>query len=150
MALQEFSPKRPKYILVATDCFTKFSEVVLIYNNVPTFFVDAMVYGVFTKYCSPMHLHCEDTQFFAQLFQEVCKLLCIKETSTTPFCPQSDGQSKRNIKTITETLSMATMEQSEWDLYLPSITMATTQESTGRTPIFSFADLSVSKAHHIT
>ena len=74
-----------------------------------TFIAYALLYGFFTKYRTPSYVHSDHgTQFESRLFQEVCQILGIKKTLTTPFCPQYDGQSHHGIKTFTKMLAMAT------------------------------------------
>ena len=132
------SPRGNKYALVAVDCFTKYLEIFPMPNMEATTVAEALVNGFFTKYGVPMFLHSDQgTQFEAKLFQEMCRLLGIKKTRTTPFRPQSDGQSERSIKTLTKMIATVTREQDDWDTCLPYITMAyrsTPQESTGLTP----------------
>ena len=68
-----------------------------------------------TKYGIPVYLHSDQgTQFESHLFQETCRLIGIKKTHTTPFRPQSDGQSERSIKTLVKMMATATKDQTEW------------------------------------
>ena len=94
----------------------------------------------FSRYGVPTYLHSDQgTQFESQLFAETGKLLGITKTRTTPFRPQSDGQSKRNIKTLTKMMAMITDEQENWDEHLPFLSMAyqaTPNKSTGLSPNF--------------
>ena len=132
------TPRGNKYALVAIDCFTKFLEAFPLPNMEAVTVADALVTGFFTKYGIPTFLHSDQgTQFESHLFQETCRLLGIKKTRTTPFRPQSDGQSERSIKTLVKMIATTTKEQTEWDMCLPYITMAyraTPQASTGMTP----------------
>ena len=50
-------PRGNKYILVTTDCFTKFMEVFLIPSQEATSVANAVVTGLFTKYGTPTYLH---------------------------------------------------------------------------------------------
>ena len=132
------TPRGNKYALVAVDCFTKYLEVFPMPNMEAVTVAEALVTGFFTKYGIPTYLHSDQgTQFESQLFQEVCRMLGVKKTRTTPFRPQSDGQSERSIRTLTKMIAMATKDQHEWDTCLPFISMAyraTPQESTGMSP----------------
>jgi transposase InsO family protein/predicted aspartyl protease len=129
-----------KYALVVTDCFTKYVEVYPMPNQEATSVAQVLAKEFFSRYGVPTYLHSDQgTQFESQLFAETCKLLGITKTRTTPFRPQSDGQSERNIKTLTRMIAMTTDEQENWDEYLPFLTMAyraTPQESTGLSPNF--------------
>ena len=94
----------------------------------------------FSRYGVPTYLHSDQgTQFESMLFAEMCKLLGITKTRTTPFRPQSDGQSERNIKTLTKMIAMVTEDQVDWDEHLQFLSMAyraTPHDSSGLTPNF--------------
>ena len=114
-----------KYALVVTDCFTKYVEIYPMPNQEASSIAQVLTNEFFSRYGVPMFLHSDQgTQFESQLFQEVCKLLGIKKTRTTPFHPQSDGQSERNIKTLVKMVAIVTKEQENWDKHLPFISMA--------------------------
>ena len=126
-----------RYILVVTDCFTKWVEAFPMPNQESVTVAEAME-GFYTGLGLPTFLHSDQgAQFEAHLFQEMCRLLGIKKTRTTPYHPQSDGQSERNIKTLTKMLATVTGKQDEWDKHLKTTMMAyraTPHESTGFTP----------------
>ena len=132
------SSRGHKYGLVVTDCFTKFVEIYPMENQEASTVARIMTREFFSRYGVPIFLHSDQgTQFESKLFADVCELLGIAKTRTTPFHPQSDGQSERNIKTLTRMIAMVTEEQHEWDEHLPFIAMAyraTPQASTGVTP----------------
>ena len=73
--------------------------------------------------------------FESALLKEVCQLLGVVKTRTTPYHPQSDGLVERfNLH------SMAASEnERDWDLHIPMVMMAyrtSVQESTGCTPFY--------------
>ena len=131
-----------KYGLVVTDCFTKFVEIFPMPNQEAGTVAQIMVRDFFTKYGVPRFLHTDQgTQFESDLFSSMCKLLGIEKTRTTPFRPQSDGQSERNIKTLTRmiALHLEGQDQDHWDEMLPFLSMAyrsTPHETLGVTPNF--------------
>lgn len=129
-----------KYALVVTDWFTKYVEIYPMPNQEAETVAQALTREYFSRYGVPLELHSDQgTQFESRLFQEICHLLGIHKTRTTPFRPQSDGISERNIKTLTKMMAMVTKEQEQWDEYLPFISMAyraTPHESTGFSPNF--------------
>ena len=129
-----------KYGLVVTDYFTKYVEIYPIPNQDASTVASVLTKEFFSRYGVPNFLHSDQgTQFESKLFAEVCILLGITKTRTTPFRPQSDGQSERNIKTLSRMIAMTTKEQQNWDEHLPFLSMAyraTPQDSTGLTPNF--------------
>ena len=52
-------------------------------------------------------------QFENKLFQEICELLGIHKTRTTPLRPQSDGKSERNIRILVKMIAMVVDIQQE-------------------------------------
>ena len=60
------------------------------------------------------------TQFTADVFREVTDLLGMKQSMTSGYHPQADGQAERNIGTLTRTLSkLSGANQSNWDVLIP-------------------------------
>ena len=105
-----------KYALVVTDCFTKYVEIYPMPNQEASSVAKVLTKEFFSRFGVPTFLHSDQgTQFESQLFQEICHLLGIKKTRTTPFHPQSDGQSERNIKTLVKMVAIVTKEQENWD-----------------------------------
>ena len=78
------------------------------------------------------------TNFESKVFAEVCRLLDIEKTRTTPLHPQSDGQVERFNRTLIEMLrGKIQQDQTDWDLQLPTCMMAyqgAVHESAGVSP----------------
>ena len=89
----------------------------------------------------PESLHSDQgKQFESTLFQEMCKMLGIQKTRTTPYHPQSNGLVERVNRTIQNVLAAYVSDhQRDWDCYLAQtqLTNNTSQHSsTGYTPHF--------------
>ena len=129
-----------RYGLVVTDCFTKFVEIYPLPNQEAGTVAKVMVREFFSRYGVPRFLHTDQgTQFESDLFANMCRLLGIEKTRTTPFRPQSDGQSERNIKTLSRMIAMSSEDQENWDEFLPFLSLAyrsTPHEVLGTTPNF--------------
>ena len=87
----------------------------------------------------PESLHTDQGRNFeSAVIREVCQLLGVQKTRTTPYHPQSDGLVERFNKTVVEMLSMAVQQdENKWDLLLPSLLLAyrtSVHETTGATP----------------
>ena len=64
-------------------------------------------------------------QFESNLFREMCKLLGIEKTRTTPYHPQSDGMVERFNRTLATMLTAyVSTNQRDWDDQLPYVMMA--------------------------
>lgn len=86
------------------------------------------------------HLQYTLTKDESTLFdhEEMCKVLHIKKTRTTPYHPQSDGMVECFNKTLVTMLSAYMNDHhSDWDEHLPYVMMAyitSLHETTGFTP----------------
>ncbi|KAL5463629.1 hypothetical protein EMCRGX_G032544 [Ephydatia muelleri] len=75
--------------------------------------------------------------FEAKVIQEICHLLGVTKTRTTPYHPQSDGLVKRFNRTLLEMLTTTMADEHDWDLSLPTLLLVyrtSLQETTGTTP----------------
>ena len=128
-----------KYILVATDHFTKWSEAWAIPDQEAQTVARVFVTQFVSRYGAPMMIHTDQGRNFeSKLFKAMCKLLGVKKTRTTAFTPRSNGQVERMNKTISTMIGSYIAEnQHVWDENLAMLMMAyraTPQESTGITP----------------
>ena len=130
-----------QYILVVADYFTKWMEAYPIPNQEASTVAQTLVDHFFLKYSPPEQLHSDQgRQFESQLMKEVCKLLGIEKTRTTPYHPQSDGLAERFNRTLLSLLSTALNgKEHEWECHLRPTCMAyntSVQASTGITPFY--------------
>lgn len=91
------------------------------------------------RYGVPRSLHSDQGRNFESvLFQELCRLLEINKTRTSPYRPQSDGLIERFNKTLLSMLSLfVDKNQQNWDSLLPYVMMAyrsSVHATTGFTP----------------
>ena len=74
------------------------------------------------------------------MFKEVCDLLKIVKTRTTPYRPSANGLMERMNRTILQILRCCIQgQQEDWDLHLATLGMAirsTVNRQTGFTPNF--------------
>ena len=133
------SQQNNRYLLVAMDYFTKWPEVYPLPDQEASTIAQALVEGFFCRFGLPLELHSDQGgNFESTLFAEVCRLLGINKTRTTPAYPQSDGMVERYNKTLADSLSMyVKVHQQDWEDHLPYVLMAyrTAQhEATGASP----------------
>ena len=133
------TPRKNKFILVVSDYFTKWTESYPIPNQEATTVAEKLVSEFICRFGVPRQLHSDQgTNFESKVFAEVCRLLDIEKTRTTPLHPQSDGQVERFNRTLIEMLrGKIQQDQTDWDLQLPTCMMAyrgAVHESTGVSP----------------
>ncbi|KAL5500794.1 hypothetical protein EMCRGX_G012399 [Ephydatia muelleri] len=80
-----------KYVLVAIDHFTRWAEVYAIKNQEATTVSKKLVDEMFCRFSPPEQLHSDQgRQFESELLAEVCSLLKVRKSHTTPYHPQVD------------------------------------------------------------
>ncbi len=118
------------YILVVGDYFTRWMEAFAIPNQEATTVARILTQEVFCRFSPPEQLHSDQgRQFESELIAEVCKLLGIAKTRTTPYHPQSDGLVERFNRTLLSMLRTAATF--EWEEHLRPLCMAITLNQMG-------------------
>ena len=86
------TPRKNKFILVVSDYFTKWIESYPMPNQEASTVAEKLVSEFICHFGVPRQLHSDQgTNFESKVFAEVCKLLDIEKTRTTPLHPQSGG-----------------------------------------------------------
>ena len=128
-----------KYILVVTDYFTKWVEVFPIPDQKAETCAHVLVEEVFMRYGFPQTLHSDQGRDFeSKLIAEVCDLLKITKTGTSPGHPPCNGQVERFNSTLLKMIKVYLKgEQRNWDQHLGCLAgayHASVHDSTGLTP----------------
>ncbi|CAG2249606.1 unnamed protein product [Mytilus edulis] len=128
-----------KYILVIADYYTKWTESFPMENMEASTVANIIVTEIICRFGVPTLIHSDQgRQFESELFSEMCNLLQISKTRTTPYHPQSDGMVERFNSTLVKMLSAYVDEHhTNWDQLLPYVMMAyrtAVHETTGSTP----------------
>jgi hypothetical protein len=127
-------------ILVITDYFTKWTEAYALPNQKAETVAKAIVENFCVRFGMPRVLHSDlGTNFESKLFGEMCRLLGVRKTHTTPYRPQANGQVERFNRTMAAMLQsfIKDFNYPTWDSILPYIMAAyrrTEHQSTGCTP----------------
>ena len=114
------------YILVACDYFTKWMEAYPMPNQEAATVAKKLVDDMFCWFSVPERLHSDQgKQFESSLLQEVCKILNVKKTRTTPYYLQCDGLIERFNRTLLSMLATTTKDHPfDWEEQLQRVCFA--------------------------
>ena len=102
---------RNKYILVVPNYFTCWVEAFPLPNQEASTVATKLVDEIFLRFGVPEKLHSDHgRQFEAQMITELCKLLNIHKTHTTPYHPRGDGLVERFNRTLFSMLATCTIK----------------------------------------
>ena len=130
-----------KKILVVGDYFSKWMEAYPMPNEEAATVAKVLLDNFLSRFGMPLECHSDlGRNFVSNVFQEVCRLLGVNKTYTTPRHPQSDGLVERFNQCIVSyirTYMDPRENQSDWDKNLSLVTFAyrsSVHPSTGETP----------------
>ena len=121
------SKRGNKYILVITDYFTRWAEALSLPNQEAVTVAQALFNEWICRFGAPDAIHSDQGRNFeSNMFAELCRLLGIHKTRTTPYHPQSDGLVERLNRTLRMLLTthMQHVPEDTWDDHLPSLMLA--------------------------
>lgn len=135
-------------VLVVTDHFTKYALAIPTKNQTAKTTADALYQNFILHYGIPTNLHSDQgANFESELIRELCNIMGIKKTRTTPYHPMGNGCTERYNRTLLNMLgTLDPSKKSNWKDYIAPLTYAyncTKHESTkvapfelmfGRTP----------------
>ena len=135
------SEKGNSYVMVVGDYYTRWMEALAIPNQEASTVAEKLVDEVFLRFSPPEQLHSDQGhQFESTLMAEICKILQIKKTRTTPYHPQCDGLVECFNRTLLSMLATSTENHPfDWEQQLRKVCMAyntSVQSSTGFTPFY--------------
>ena len=128
-----------RYIVVFIDYFSKYADAAPMADMTAQSVADAFLERWISYFGIPKELHTDQgTQYEGELMLNLCKLLGIAKTRTTPLRPQGDGLAEKLNKTLCDMLNCVRLEHPfSWDTLLPMVTLAynsSQQESIQETP----------------
>ena len=108
------------YVLVICDCFTRWTEAIALPNQEAETVAKAFVDNYLSRFGVPLIVHSDQgSNFTSKLCSDMCNLLRIHHTKSTPLHPQSNGSVERFNRTLAAMLTMFCAEnQRTWDQYL--------------------------------
>ena len=126
-------------VLVITDHFTRYAFAIPTRDQKATTVAKALWENVFIHYGFPERLHADQGRDFeSAVIKEMCKLLNIKKSRSSPYHPQGNGQCERFNQTLLNLLGTLEDEKKEnWRSHVAPLVHAyncTRNESTGLSP----------------
>ena len=128
-------------VLVLTDHFTKFAFAYPTKNQHATTVAKILFEKFVVNYGIPERLHSDQgANFESKVIAELCKLLGIEKSRTTPYHPQGDGTTERFNRTLISMLkTLDPNQKARWKDHVPAMVHAynsTKHDSTGYSPFF--------------
>jgi RNase H-like domain found in reverse transcriptase/Reverse transcriptase (RNA-dependent DNA polymerase)/Integrase zinc binding domain/Integrase core domain/Chromo (CHRromatin Organisation MOdifier) domain len=128
-----------RFLLVIVDRFSKLTRTVPLRTTIATEVAKVFLFDWYCVYGPPVILLTDNgSQFISKFFQSVCKLLGVKQTFSTAYHPQTNGQCERFNRTVLNSISHYISDnQDNWDelSYVATYAFNTTvHSSTGHTP----------------
>jgi transposase InsO family protein len=120
------SGSQKKYILVITDAFTKYVELVAIPDKEACTVANAFFNRWICRYGVPLELITDQgREFVNKLSDEIFKLLGLQHHTTTARHPQCNAQAEVANKTIAKYLSTHVNETTlDWEIYIAPLMFA--------------------------
>ena len=131
VAMDFCGPYRPsdagyKYVLVFTDHFTKWVELIPTRDMLATTVVDLFYTYIICRHGWPLQLLSDQgPQFTSKALETVCQQFGIKKVFSSTYYPQGDGYAERMMRTMNNSLSILTNAECwQWEKFLPGIAFA--------------------------
>ena len=127
------------YILTVQDHFTKWAEALPLRNHTAPIVASALFNNVLIRFGMPLRLLSDQgAEFESELFQELCRHMCIAKIRTTPYRPSTNGMVERLHRTMNSMLAkVVRADQRNWCQLLQGVMAAyraTPHEATGFSP----------------
>ncbi|KRY07935.1 Retrovirus-related Pol polyprotein from transposon [Trichinella patagoniensis] len=96
-----------QYVLVLTDCFTKWTAAFLLTNMEAGTVAKVLVEKYIAYFGAPDYLHSDQGRSFeASVVMEMSRLFGIRKTRYSPYHPQGNRQAERFNRTLLDMLSI--------------------------------------------
>ena len=114
------------YILVAGDYFTKWMKAYPIPKQEAITIAKVLVDEMFCRFSPPEQLHSDQgRQFESSIMKEVCEILGIRKSRTSPYHPQCDGLVERFNRTLLSMLATTTKNHPfNWENQIRKVCMS--------------------------
>ncbi|UYV77053.1 K02A2.6-like [Cordylochernes scorpioides] len=130
-----------RWIVVCTDYYSRHVETAALPRGTASEIADFFLKRIVLRHGAPKILISDrGSSFLSKLLTQVLKICNTIHKKTTSYHPQTNGQTERMNRTLTDMISMYIDEKHQnWDEILPFVTFAynsSVQETTGYSPYF--------------
>ena len=130
-----------EHVMVVTDHYTRYAQAYATRDETATTVARVLWERYVTTYGIPERIHSDQGKCFeAAIVKELCDLLGIVKSRTSPYHPQGNGTTERFNRTLLSMLgTLEPGQKTNWAKHLQSITFAynsTRHETTGYSPFF--------------
>ena len=127
------------FIIVVSDFATRYVESGALRDAKATTVARFIFQNIICRHGCPREILSDrGTVFRSELVSELLRILGIQQLFTTAYHPQCNGLTERWNKTVVDSLSLyMNSKQTDWDIYLPFVTLAynsAKQQSTNFSP----------------
>ena len=128
-----------RYILLLTDHFTKYVEILHVPDMTAEVCASKVVNEFISRWGCPLTLHSDQGRTYeSNSFREMCRMLEMKKSRTSPRNPKGNSQSERFNRTLLRMIKAYLRgSQKYWDLHIACLAgayRATPNEATKLTP----------------
>ncbi|MES9879322.1 MAG: reverse transcriptase domain-containing protein [Sedimenticola sp.] len=115
-----------RYLLLVSCYFTKWLMAIPLEKIDAKTVATKLIERFVSVFGIPVTLHSDQgSNFESSVFREVCTILGIEKTRTTPGRPQSDGMVERACRSVQAMLSAYVKQnQKDWSIYIPLLILA--------------------------
>lgn len=143
-----------QYILVIGDHFSRWMEAYPLPNQMAEKVAEKLVNEFISRFGVPLEIHTDQgSNFESDLFKEVCSLLEVKKTRSTPYRPSSNGLIEKFNQTLENMIKgFVNKNKTDWDQYIGLLMGAyrsTIHPATGFTPNYLMFGREVYLPNHI-
>jgi len=130
-----------EYVLVITDHFTRYAQAYPCKNTSAKTTADLFFNNFVINYGLPKRIHSDKgANFVGKLMTELCKMLKIEKSNTTPYHPMGNGMCERFNRTLCDMLgTLEPEDKRDWKTHIGPLVHAyncTRHESTGQSPFY--------------
>ena len=120
------TPRGNRYILLVTDYFTKWVEIFAVPDQTAATCAEVILNEVIAQFGCPLSLHSDQGKNYeSKVFAELCQLLEIQKTRTSPGNPRCNGQADHFNRTLLKMIKAYLKGgQRKWDKHLGCLAAA--------------------------